>query len=107
MNHLYTNKSKSSTSKIDSDFFERHPGRRYRTRLATPDEIAEYRRLGNLPTSPEDWSYFVAVHRATPGIRFRVIFSTPDNARYTASSEAIAQDAFQFVLALRECAGEC
>jgi hypothetical protein len=64
----------------DRHFFETHPNRRYRVRLARLAEVDEFRRLKpDLPELPDDFEWFVAVHRYEPGVRFRQPISAPDH----------------------------
>jgi hypothetical protein len=56
----------------DKNFFERHPERQYRLRLASPAEIEINAMHGRDPTLPPGMRHFAAVKQVAPGLRIKV-----------------------------------
>jgi hypothetical protein len=76
-------------SRADAQFFERHPDRRYRVRLASADEIKV-----NPLNLPAGWRTYTAVHQVMPGIRLRAFLGAPEGAE-TGLPEELAAAIFR------------
>ena len=57
----------------DKDFFLANPGRDYRLRLATQDEVARFEQ--HCGPVPRDWFVYAATKQFFPGMRVRKYFS--------------------------------
>jgi hypothetical protein len=77
----------------DRVFFEQHPERSHRLRLASANEIATFAVTGMAPP-PSDLFWWVAVRRVRPGIRMRLGFTGPA-PHFLDTSEASARRAYE------------
>jgi hypothetical protein len=78
----------------DRAFFEDHPNREYRARLATPYEVARHDEMNPnaLAAPPGDLFLWVVVHQIIPGMRMRRFgYGLPPRADI---DEATARDLF-------------
>ena len=61
----------------DAAYFEERPGRRYRMRLATPNELGALEVVEGPQTLPADCFRWIAIKQLTPGVRVRAYLSAP------------------------------
>jgi hypothetical protein len=83
----------------DARFFEQHPERNFRLRLATPGEVAEREMFGVSVQRPGDHFCWIAIKQITPGLRVRLHAEGPAPVGPIADiSEAIARAVFMQIL---------
>jgi hypothetical protein len=82
-------------TQADRLFFERHPDRQHRVRLASRVEIGQQELLkGAVLWVPPDCRLFAIVRNIAPGVRLRLFTAAPEESE-TDLSEAIASAAFE------------
>jgi hypothetical protein len=80
----------------DRRFFERHPNRTHRVRLASRVEVETQALLKGVDLTPAPGSsYYVAVRQEVPGLRLRLLFAT-DAGNETDVSEEEARFVFEW-----------
>jgi hypothetical protein len=81
-------------SDTDRVFFEQHPDRKHRVRLASEVEIAELEiTYGEVMTLPPGYRYFVIVRNVAPGHRVELVVENAEDAR-TDVPEEVARAIF-------------
>jgi hypothetical protein len=82
----------------DAAFFKQHPTRRYRMRLATPNEIEGMEIAGGEQHVRRDASFrWIAVKQIFPGFRIRIHFTAPLPPGPIAEiPEHVAQETFEW-----------
>ena len=85
----------------DRRFFGAHPNRRYRVRLATLNEVDEFRRhKPELPDLRDGYEWFMAVHEPKQGVRLRTLIAAPDHLDDD-PPEDVARGVFERALGVR------
>ena len=88
---------KSDTSSdSDRQFFKDNPGRKYRFRLATKDEIETWHRTGQSPIKPNCF-LFTATQQMMPGMRQRRWCQIPFLGPFD-NGETFAKEMFEWLL---------